>query len=405
MRVNFSIAAFLLLVGTLSCQAQMSPLDTFSHLGERFDKQWTPGTFRVTGDAFAGSSSLNVKMFNDILFRSSFSNDAKSEFVENSQKANNTLTQSSVNVEFKIDSKWAAYANYSSINALKINNDFSKLVFFGNAAYEDETITTERSKYLSATTTTIGATRNLLSSDKWSVKTGFGMQVVSKYREISAEKLGLYTAPNGNYLDIEASGLSISEASNGLQAIGLSGDFSGNYTPDQNSSLSLSIKDLNVLKLQNKTRVDLDSSFRFTGIYVDVLNDSSNFVDELDSTYNSIITRSRKEAKWLTLPSTVTLFYQKKLSKKATGSVAISTIGLGTFGISAKVGVHYIFTPNFVLFSALGYGNFTGLQWREAVEYKRGRSSIYASVIGLQFVAISKLTNSYGASLGYAYTL
>lgn len=74
-------------------------------------------------------NSLNVKMFNDILFRTTFSEDAKSKFVNGTQKRNNTLVQSEIKAEFKINGKWGVYTSYGSIDALKMNNDFSKLVF------------------------------------------------------------------------------------------------------------------------------------------------------------------------------------------------------------------------------------------------------------------------------------
>ena len=405
MKINFRIFAALLVAGSFSCKAQLSTLDSFTHLGDRFDKQWSAGTFKTEGKTFAGSNSLNVKMFNDILFRTTFSEDAKSKFVNGTQKRNNTLVQSEIKAEFKINGKWGVYTSYGSIDALKMNNDFSKLVFFGNAVYENQNVITENSKYISATTTTIGATRNLVSSDKWQLKAALGVQIASRYREISATKLGVFTAPRGSYLDIEADGLSISESSSGLQGAGLSGNLYGSYAPDANSSLSFSIDNLNILRLNNKTRLDLDSSFRFTGVYLDVLNDSSNFVDRFDSTYNDVVSRSRKEANWLSLPSTISLSYQKRLGKKAIGSVSLSTIGIGAFGVSGNVGLHYTFGPNFVLFSSLGYGNFTGLQWREAAEYRSGRNSFYLSVVGLQSLAVSKLTNSYGASIGYAFIL
>lgn len=405
MKINFSIFAALLVVGSFSCKAQLSTLDSFTHLGDRFDRQWSAGTFKIEGKTFAGSNSLNVKMFNDILFRTTFSEDAKNKFVNSNQKRNNTLAQSEIKAEFKVNRKWGAYTSYGSIDALKINNDFSKLVFFGNAAYENQTIITENSKYQSATTTTVGATRNLVSSEKWQLKAALGVQVASRYREISATKLGVFTAPRGSYLDIEADGLSISESSSGLQGAGLSGNLYGSYAPDANSSLSFRIDNLNILRLNNKTRLELDSSFRFTGVYLDVLNDSSNFVDRFDSTYNDVVSRSRKDAVWLSLPSTISMTYQKRLSKKAIGSVSLSIIGVGTFGISGNAGLHYTFAPNFVLFSSLGYGNFTGLQWREAAEYRTGRNSFYLSIVGLQSLAISTLTTSYGASIGYAFTL
>jgi len=405
MKINFSIFAALLVAGSFSCKAQLSTLDSFAHLGDRFDKQWSAGTFKIEGKTFAGSNSFNVKMFNDIVFRTTFSEDAKSTFVSSTQKRNNTLVQSEIKAEFKVNGKWGVYTSYGSIDALKMNNDFSKLIFFGNAAYENQTVITEDSKYMSATTTTIGATRNVVSSEKWLLKAALGVQVASRYREISATKLGVFTAPRGSYLDIEADGLSISESSNGLQGAGLSGNLYGSYAPDANSSLSFRIDNLNILRLSNKTRLELDSSFRFTGVYLDVLNDSSNFVDRFDSTYNDAVSRSRKEASWLSLPSTISLYYQKRLGKKAIGSVSLSTIGIGEFGISGNAGLHYTFGPNFVLFSSLGYGNFTGLQWREAAEYRTGRNSFYLSVVGLQSLAISKSTTSYGASVGYAFTL
>jgi len=146
MKTNFSIFAALLVAGSFSCKAQLSTLDSFTHLGDRFDRKWSAGTFKIEGKTFAGSNSLNVKMFNDILFRATFSEDAKSKFVSSTQKRNNTLVQSEIKAEFKVNEKWGVYTSYGSLDALKMNNNFSKLVFFGNAAYENQTVQTENSK-------------------------------------------------------------------------------------------------------------------------------------------------------------------------------------------------------------------------------------------------------------------
>ena len=66
----------------------------------------------------------------DLLFRATFSEDAKSKFVNGTQKRNNTLVQAEIKEELKVNGKWGVYASYGSIDALKMNNDFSKLVFF-----------------------------------------------------------------------------------------------------------------------------------------------------------------------------------------------------------------------------------------------------------------------------------
>jgi 2-phospho-L-lactate transferase/gluconeogenesis factor (CofD/UPF0052 family) len=54
MKINFRIFAALLVAGSFSCKAQLGTLEGFTHLGDRFDKQWSAGTFKIEGRTFAG---------------------------------------------------------------------------------------------------------------------------------------------------------------------------------------------------------------------------------------------------------------------------------------------------------------------------------------------------------------
>ncbi len=157
---------------------------------------------------------------------------------------------------------------------------------------------------------------------------------------------------------------------------------------------------MNVTRLFDHNTIQLDTSLRFTGIGYDIVRDTNSLQQYIDSNYVAVLDNARTPLKWATLPSRINLAWNHKLSCRTNLVVSLQAVDLGRYGITGTAGIDHEFTDRFRLYSSLGYGNFAGIIWGEAAEYRFKKFNVYARVQGLQALVIPKASTNYALSFG-----
>jgi hypothetical protein len=68
--------------------------------------------------------------------------------------------------------------------------------------------------------------------------------------------------------------------------------------------------------------------------------------------------------------------------------------------VTAQVAYYRRFGSSLKTKTVFGYGNFIGLTWSEAIEYRREKYSFFLEINNLQAAAIPSKTRNYGLSVG-----
>ena len=373
----------------------------FSFLGNGFDANWKPHSLKVISSATANSNGVNTGMYNDFLFREGFRKEMTDAFKANKSEQLNFYSRAEINFEYKLSKKWGVALNYQNEAAYTSSKQLFDMLLFGNADYQGTNITSDKLSFLRYTKAGFDATYLLSSSEKVVSKLSAGFFGLYNYSQAGSGSLSIFTAPRGEYIDISSSNFFLADRSNDLlQGLGLNLGYDVNYTWNRNNTLSFAAQDVNVTRMFNHSRVYLDTSFRFSGLQYDVFGDTTSLESYVDSNYLSVIRNGRKDIGWITLPSRINLQWTNKLNCRTNLIVGLEAIDLGRFGVSGWFGLDHEFSDKFRLLSTLGYGNFSGVVWSEAAEYRFNRVSLYTRLQSLHSLIIPENTTNYGASIG-----
>jgi len=396
MKTSFKLFALL-----FSFSAFGQQVDSFSFLGNHFDKSWKQGSVKIIGNTLASSNSINTAMFYDFLVKPTLGQEAKEKFIDGTQKRTNIYSLAELTAEYKINDKWGAYAKAVSVNGYGADKALTELLFFGNAPFVDQTVGGENFRYLSYSGYGTGATYRLGDTDRVQTKLSFGVTALNRYRAISSSNVSLFTASRGEYIDLETRNLAISEQSDGsIKGIGIDLGLDLDYSINEKNAFSIQIEGLNITRMLNHTSLEFDTSLRFTGIGYDLLRDTNTLEQYVDSNYLPVVQNARGTLNWVTLPARVRLQWSHSLSDKNKLIATIQSVDLGKYGVTGTVGLSHKFNERFMLNSTLGYGNYAGIVWRESAEYRLKNFSIYGAVQGLHALLLPQSATNYGIALG-----
>ena len=396
MKISFKLFALLITYTAYGQQA-----DSFAFLGNSFDKNWRPNSIKITADGSVSSNAINTTMFTDVFIRTEFTPAAKQKFVDGQQQKVNLYSFASVDAEYKLSNTWGVYAKTFAMNGYSGEKQLTELLFFGNAPFMDKQVESRGLRFLSYAGFGVGATYKLNNTEKLQAKVLFGLNALTSHKAVSSAKISLYTAPMGEYIDASVAQFAFSEQTDGtIKGVGVDLGLDLSYAINNKNSIGLALRDLNLTRMLDYTSIELDTSLRFTGIGYDFIRDTNTLQQYVDSNYLPIVENAREKLKWTTLPSRINLTWNHKLSKKSTLVTSLQSVDIGKYGITGTVGLGHEFTNRFKLYSSLGYGNYSGILWQEAVEYRFKRLNVYASVQGLHAIFVPKIATNYGVSLG-----
>ena len=374
----------------------------FYFLENGFDINWKPKSSKLSVNSLLASNSINATMFSDFILRTSFTPKAKEDFFKTSVTRTNLAANLNADVEIKISKKGGVYAKSTNVLYYSSNSDFAKLALFGNKRYAGEEVKSGKLQFISASTLSIGFSHSLIRNDKIKLKTRLGFNLVENYNNIYADEISLFTQQDGEYIDASANSLSYLKSTDKLAGVGLDFDFNLSVKRNEKSTWTIDLENLQPTHLLNRTEIQIDTSFTYEGLdFNPFTQDSlSSFNSQLDSTIETF-TKNENQKKFVLLPSNIRLVYRRELNDKNTLVASISTIDLTKLGTYARVSHLYNYGPNLLIRSTIGYGNYTSLQWNEAIEFHAGkRINIFLEARGINAMFMPSKSTSYGASFG-----
>lgn len=399
MKAVYSFLLILFCFFGFSAKAQIND-SAFMFLANQFDKQWTINQFNIMGELNAGSNVVNTAMYSDFLFRNSFSDKAKTTFLETSDVQTNLRFGLNASAEVKLSKKWGVYTANKQQSYFTLGNNLSKLLLFGNAQFADKTISSENAEILQASTAEIGLTHNTYNTEKWRIKTSLGISSLYNYTNYSADLVELYTASDGSYIDFKTQNAVWVDKRISKTGLGINAGFDVSFSPNINHNITLKVSDINIFNVPNGSQYTLDTTFRFEGINYVFDNDNPELRLSADSAFYGVLNSSKASKTFLALPASLSIRWSFMIDKNNQVGLSAQTTGFGKFGNLVGVNHDYTFSDKLRLRSSIVFGDFTGLQWNEAIEVNFNKTNVYLSANGLNAFIVPLQSHSYGVAAG-----
>jgi hypothetical protein len=291
---KFSVAAILFLLA-LAARAQCDFL--YAEYSPFSFHEFYPSkkNISLSGEYYFGSTAITDKFFNYYYLGKFIDTKLKNDVSKRLDDNNNLLGagfNASLMYTYKIkedsSSKTFYFAGIGSRNFAEANfsHDLFELYFRGNRGFEGETARFNNFHFrlFQYQKLTWG---KLVVNNGDSSKVSFGysgsLLVAQRFNDINMSG-NIYTAPHGEYLDVDANGnLHATDSSHtsfgSLNGYGASIDFYFHYPVSNSLTLNLFVNDLGFINWNNKTSViGVDTLYHFEGVEV---NDLFNFSDTL----------------------------------------------------------------------------------------------------------------------------
>ena len=144
-------------------------------------------------------------------------------------------------------------------------------------------------------------------------------------------------------------------------------DIQVDYHTNKLNTVSFLANNINGYHLFESNEINIDTSFRFNGVFFDVFNSEASVTNYLDSAYNETINRNREDKSYVFLPTQIKLKWLFRLNPKSSIVSSFEALSLGKYGVTAQVAYYRRFGSSLKTKTVFGYGNFIGLTWSEAI--------------------------------------
>jgi len=293
----------------------------------------------LNSEYYFGSNAITNKFFNYNYLNRFIDNELKTDVSERLNATGNRLGAGfNTSLLFTYKTKEVAgtktlfFAGISNRNFSEwiFNRDLFELFFRGNRAYEGKTADVSDSRFrLYQYQKLTWGMFSINTGDTAKVSFGYSgsLLIGQMLRDIKLNGK-LFTAANGEYLDVAASGnMHASDSAHtslaSVNGFGVSADFFFHYKISRDCYLNFSVSDFGFMNWNNNTSlVSVDTNFHFEGVEVD---DLFNFSDSVlsdamltDSAQTEqFLTNRKKQSYSIVLPvhATVELFYEIKEEK------------------------------------------------------------------------------------------
>tara|TARA_B100001059_G_scaffold66522_1_gene63027 strand:- start:9796 stop:11001 length:1206 start_codon:yes stop_codon:yes gene_type:complete len=396
MKIAYSFLPFIPFLFYSLVQAQN---DSFVFVNET-DLEFKNKGVKVEGLAFVGSNSLNTKMFTDVLIHPTFSEQGKSAFLDGNQLKTNLFASNKWGLEYQKDSNTYFFIRNKSLLAFSSDKDFSELLFFGNSPFRDKKVSTRGLNYFQANIFSAGYGFDIYRSKNISIKSALGLSTLNNFSQIEASEIQLYTASDGSYLEATFKNTSINEAKSGIQGVGLSADICLDYRVNDLNTISFEADDVNGFYLFDNQETQIDTSFNFNGVSIDIFNAETSVVSYLDSAFTETINRNKTTQNQAFLPIKMKLQWMHKLNPRATLASSVESLSKGKFGTYLETALIYTHNRQLRTRTSIGFGDFRGFTWSESLEYRTIKYNFYLGLNNLQAIAAPIKTRNYGFSFG-----
>ena len=351
----------------------------YSNLHSGFDEK--KSVIGINGDYFYGSNAINNSLTNALL-KNSFIDDElkKSGSLHDNNKFGNYF-QSNIYYANMSDTLFGVPdlgmrfgLNYYSMQNISFTRDFYNLMFYGNKQYEDDyaDISNIDVNTLTYQSFEFGLFKRFNEKENGyhTVYLGFSLIKGQSYRYLYTNEASLYTAPDGEYIDLSINSSyfasdSVETTMATLGGIGASLNFYWAYEDvKHNSRFEVTLTDLGLISwFDNPLNYSADTTIRFNGQEIDdIFNPETTDEISQDSILQLIYSDSDNSTFLKSLPKR----FQFAYTKRFLNNKYIPTLGMGYFFNSNQF-MPSIFLNNKLVMSPklnfdflFSYGGYTG---------------------------------------------
>lgn len=360
----------------------------------------------ITSDYFVNASSLTTTFINKF-YTGGYIDATLKDQVRNKTKNSNRLGAElnyGIFAAFKMDSLFHkdVFNLFFSVRDrfhmdAHFPKDFYNVGFYGNAEYagrvanlSDFSLNMVRYQQFQ-----IGIFSSKLdSAARWGI--GLSFLKGEQYYSILARKAKLFTSDDGQYIDFDTDiEMAQSNPSNkGLKAVNGFGASMDIYfeAPFQTfmgpSKLAVSVADIGLIRFNDQSLYrKQDSLFHYSGFQVKSifdLQDSTFLQTSQDSIQNKILP-SKKRSVTTTLPSTLNLSFESRISEHFHLAEGIHYIFNANYKLLAYIKGSIYFNKSVMLAATVGYGGYAGFNYGLGLGANLGAGfSIYAGSNNLE---------------------
>ncbi len=380
---------------------------SFTFLNQDFQENGKSGSYQLKSDFNISSNSINMEMFADYLFKTSFSEQAKDKFLEKQTAKTNVLQNWSSKINYKLTDSLVLYLKHGTFVGYTSSKELTELLLFGNYNKKGEEVQANGFNWNRNTSFSVGINQKLKSWNKVKLFAGYGLLALTNYSQIRSKELSLFTEETGDYLDVDVNNLEYVQNQEGniLRGVGIDLNATVKYYPNQINEFILAVKNINPTYLFIGDVLKFDSSLRFEGYNVNVL-DLNDLESEIDSTFDNVIARAQEKNHFAFLPSNINLTWNKRLKAGDRLLTRLVLNGLGRYGASLGLGYTALTKKGFAINSELEFGTFSNLQWNESIEYASPNGfNLYVSLRGINGLLMQQNSYSSGAVFGFSRRL
>lgn len=180
------------------------------------------------------------------------------------------------------------------------------LLLYGNSAFTDQWYNMGRTTFDQMHFSSIAYQRTFVSGFH-QIDLGLQLNIGHRAYRFHARELELYTAPDGEYLDIFGNfNISLSDTANPNGINGFGAGINGRWVyrnPDSKYSYEFGFNGLGAIRWNSKSySASVNDTFRFVGVQVDNLLQPDDAFDNLLDSLNSQYVGGAEEAFWLMTP-------------------------------------------------------------------------------------------------------
>lgn len=250
---------------------------------------------------------------------------------------------------------------YRELFGLNYTADLFGLTFLGNGPYEGQVANLSSTQFAhwGYTGLSYGVTKPINNGNWGQLYVGVSFLYGLNYQSLTTNSASLYTAPDAEYLRLNAD----FDLQYKGQKKGLGGGLDMGYQLEWGKNkLSFQLEDLGFMNWQEVTRYAGDSSYEFRGEYIDLTKSFSG-----DSLFTDISTtgfanrfgiKRQSSSKMVMLPFSVNLLYRREFGEKWAGSLQLYYTRMPAYVPRATARVERSFSNNWKTCVGLAYGGF-----------------------------------------------
>ena len=204
-------------------------------------------------------------------------------------------------------------------NSARLDKNLLNLIFYGNKPYEDQELSLGKSAYETWYFTSMEYIFDVMIDSLQPLSLSVGMQIGHDHNHYKLAGGSLYTAPDGEYLDLQLD-YQLRDQSSGTAAfsgLGIGLGAKTSFRLSAHSELQILAEDVGVMNWNSGNKLETDSSFRFVGIsFNNIFDINDSLTNHKSDQYRKSFIFDRDDSYMSILPFFVETRYSHKTSGK-----------------------------------------------------------------------------------------